>query len=44
MTIPKQLNVKIPAQELKILEEFASKTQRSKTDIMREFIRTLANK
>ncbi len=37
----KQLNVKIPEQELKILVEFAEKTDRTKTDIIREFIRSL---
>ncbi len=40
----KQLNVKIPEQELKILEAFAEKTERTKTDIIREFIRSLQNK
>lgn len=37
----KQLNVKIPEQELKILEAFADQTERTKTDIIREFIRSL---
>jgi Ribbon-helix-helix protein, copG family len=40
----KQLNVKIPEQELRILEAFAEKTERTKTDIIREFIRSLQNK
>lgn len=40
----KQLNVKIPEQELRILEAFAEKTERTKTDIIREFIRSLHNK
>jgi predicted DNA-binding protein len=40
----KQLNVKIPEQELKILEAFADKTERTKTDIIREFIRSLHTK
>jgi predicted DNA-binding protein len=40
----KQLNVKIPEQELKILEAFAEKTERTKTDIIREFIRSLHTK
>jgi predicted DNA-binding protein len=40
----KQLNVKIPEQELKILEAFAGKTERTKTDIIREFIRSLQTK
>ena len=40
----KQLNVKIPEQELRILEAFAEKTERTKTDIIREFIRSLQDK
>jgi predicted DNA-binding protein len=40
----KQLNVKIPEQELRILEAFAEKTERTKTDIIREFIRSLHTK
>jgi hypothetical protein len=40
----KQLNVKIPEQELRILEAFAEKTERTKTDIIREFIRSLQSK
>ena len=38
----KQLNIKIPEQELKILAEFSEKTSRTKTDILREFIRSLS--
>jgi predicted DNA-binding protein len=37
----KQLNIKVPTQELKILEAFADQTARTKTDIIREFIRSL---
>lgn len=40
----KQLNVKIPEQELKILESYAAQTERTKTDIIREFIRSLQTK
>jgi predicted DNA-binding protein len=40
----KQLNIKVPQQELNILEEFTAKTERTKTDIIREFIRSLASK
>ena len=40
----KQLNVKIPEQELRILEALADKTERTKTDIIREFIRSLQTK
>ena len=39
----KQLNIRLPAQELKILNRYANKTQRTKTDILREFIRSLKN-
>jgi predicted DNA-binding protein len=37
----KQLNIKIPNQELSILESFTDKTERTKTDVIREFIRAL---
>ncbi|PSB21150.1 DNA-binding protein [Phormidesmis priestleyi ULC007] len=37
----KQLHVRISEQEMKTLERYAKKTKRSKTDIIREFIRTL---
>jgi hypothetical protein len=40
----KQLNIKIPEQELKVLEAYAALTERTKTDIMREFIRSLQGK
>jgi predicted DNA-binding protein len=40
----KQLNIKIPEQELRLLEALASKTERTKTDIIREFIRSLESK
>jgi predicted DNA-binding protein len=39
----KQLNIKIPEQELKLLEALSTKTERTKTDIIREFIRSLEN-
>lgn len=39
----KQLNIKIPEQELKVLAEFSEKTSRTKTDILREFIRSLSS-
>ncbi len=41
---PKQLNVKILDREMEIIKEFSLKTQRSKTDIIREFIRSLQAK
>lgn len=37
----KQLNIKIPNQELQILEAFTENTERTKTDVIREFIRAL---
>ena len=37
----KQLNIKIPNQELLILQAFTENTERTKTDVIREFIRTL---
>lgn len=40
----KQLNIKVPKQELSILEAFTEKTERTKTDIIREFIRSLESK
>ena len=38
---PKQLNIKIPNQELNILNGFSEHFERTKTDIIREFIRSL---
>jgi predicted DNA-binding protein len=40
----KQLNIKIPNQELSILEDFTERTERTKTDVIREFIRALSAK
>lgn len=40
----KQLNIRIPEHELKILTRYARKTKRTKTDIIREFIRSLKAK
>jgi predicted DNA-binding protein len=40
----KQLNIKIPQQELQLLETLCAKTERTKTDILREFIRSLNHK
>ncbi|UJB72573.1 ribbon-helix-helix protein, CopG family (plasmid) [Acaryochloris sp. 'Moss Beach'] len=36
-----QLCIRIPEYELKILDRYAKKTHRTKTDIIREFIRSL---
>jgi predicted DNA-binding protein len=40
----KQLNIKVPQQELKLLEAFAGNAERTKTDVIREFIRSLQTK
>ncbi|MCG8364455.1 MAG: ribbon-helix-helix protein, CopG family, partial [Pseudanabaenales cyanobacterium] len=40
----KQLNIRIPEHEFKILARYARKTKRTKTDIIREFIRSLKAK
>ncbi len=40
----KQLNIKIPEREMQILIDYAQRTERTKTDIIREFIRTLERK
>ena len=37
----KQLNIKVPNQELSILQAFTENTERTKTDVIREFIRAL---
>lgn len=37
----KQINIRVPAHELTILNRYAKQTKRSKTDILREFIRSL---
>ena len=37
----KQLCIRIPDQELKVLDIYARQTGRTKTDIIREFIRSL---
>ena len=37
----KQLNIRVPAHELNILNSYAKHTKRTKTEILREFIRSL---
>ena len=39
--IEKQICIRIPGHELAILDHYAKKTMRTKTDILREFIRSL---
>ena len=40
----KQICIRIPSHELKILDRYAKKTMRTKSDIIREFIRSLQEK
>ena len=40
----KQLNIRVPAHELKILDSYAKQTKRTKTEILREFILSLNKK
>ncbi len=37
----KQICIRIPSHELKILDHYAKKTMRTQSDIIREFIRSL---
>ena len=37
----KQINIRVPAHELEILDSYAKQTKRTKTEILREFIRSL---
>jgi predicted DNA-binding protein len=39
--IEKQVCIRIPSHELEILDRYAKKTMRTKSDILREFIRSL---
>jgi predicted DNA-binding protein len=38
-----QLCIRVPEHELQILDRYAKQAQRTKTDIIREFIRSLAD-
>ena len=40
----KQICIRIPSHELEILDRYAKKTMRTKSDIIREFIRSLQEK
>ncbi|HAT13758.1 MAG TPA: CopG family transcriptional regulator [Microcoleaceae bacterium UBA11344] len=40
----KQLSIRLPEHEMKILERNAKIAKRTKTDVIREFIRTLSQK
>jgi hypothetical protein len=44
LSVATEVLIKIPEYELRILEAFTEKTQRNKTDIIREFIRSLQSK
>ncbi|PLZ37347.1 hypothetical protein CBP26_18825, partial [Fischerella thermalis WC538] len=39
-----EVHVRIPINELRILEDYAEKTKRTKTDLVREWVRSLKNK
>ncbi|MBR8826682.1 MAG: ribbon-helix-helix protein, CopG family [Gomphosphaeria aponina SAG 52.96 = DSM 107014] len=39
----KQLNLRLPESEMEILKRYAKKVGRTKTDIVRELIRSLKN-
>jgi hypothetical protein len=40
----KRLNVNIPASEMEILESYCRQVKRNKTDLIREYIRSLEKK
>jgi predicted DNA-binding protein len=39
-----RLSIRVPEHEMKILEKYAEKTKRTKTDLVREWIRSLEEK
>jgi hypothetical protein len=44
LLMPKTLNVRLPEGEIAILTRYATATRRNKTDVVREFVRSLAAK
>jgi predicted DNA-binding protein len=38
------LSIRMPTAEMSVLEQYCKKYQRTKTDVVREFIRSLADK
>jgi predicted DNA-binding protein len=40
----KRLNINLPASEMEILDAYCQQTNRNKTDVLREYIRSLAKK
>lgn len=40
----KQISLRLPEEEVQILEKYCDKTKRTKTDVIRSFIRRLKNK
>ncbi|MUL35197.1 ribbon-helix-helix protein, CopG family [Gloeocapsopsis dulcis] len=44
MTAERKLTIRIPQQELDLLEAYCEQTSRTKTDVIRELIRKLAQK
>ena len=43
-TETKRLNVNLPASEMEILEAYCKQVKRNKTDLIREYIRSLEKK
>ncbi|MEH2360712.1 ribbon-helix-helix protein, CopG family [Nostoc sp.] len=44
MADEKQLNIRIPEKEMDVLERYCKQTSRTKTDVLRELIRSLSKK
>ncbi|MGF1488730.1 MAG: ribbon-helix-helix protein, CopG family [Prochloraceae cyanobacterium] len=44
MTAQRRITIRLPESELKILEAYCDQTSRTKTDIIRDFIRGLGKK
>jgi chorismate mutase len=42
--LERHLSIRIPAVEMSVLEQYCKKYRRSKTDVVREFIRSLAER
>ena len=42
--LERHLSIRIPAPEMVLLEQYCQKYKRTKTDVVREFIRTLSEK
>lgn len=42
--VESHLSIRMPAAEMSVLEQYCKKYQRTKTDVLREFIRSLADR